>query len=334
MRFFAITALFGFLGNAVAGMSCTDTLRLTSLVVSRQSLHNSATLGAWSTKVLTKLEASTVLDAAPIGLPAAEPGIEPEISTALHFTRIVTDTCTDGAVTPFDFWRVVDTFRLTANSSRSQIGSVEFKTDMLPVRRVTDSYFQVGGKMVHPKNHWSSDLFDIGLVQDGDTIGASSTWFIGRSFRKSVAANATVTGISVAKAVTYKLFPLQIENAIATALAAFQPSVDSIGSGGIDSTRFDVVKFRYCYASTLPTGVFQRPDRKLFTAKSTSDGWLITLPVAAAVEIVSPDGRVARRISAGERLLWDGLDQAGGRVQPGIWYAHATGLGVVSLLVR
>ena len=331
MRFTVLSAILCMVGLAEAGASCLDTLKLSSLTVSRQTLHNSATLGTWTSKVLTKFDAISMADAMPLGLPASVHNPDAAYGTALHFTRIVTDTCSDGAVTPVEFWRVTDSFREVPVSGMSRIGTVEFGTDDIPVRRVTDRYFQVGGKPVLPKNYWSSDLFDVGLIQDGDTIGAWSVWFIGRTFRKVA---TTGIGIPVADAVTYKLFALQTDNSLATALAAFQASVDSIGSGEIDSTRFDVVKFRYSYATTLPTGVMRRADRGGFAVDPVGNGWRITLPVATAVDIVSLDGRIVCRLGAGQTLFWDGRDASGASLRSGVWYARAHGLGAEPILVR
>lgn len=324
-----LAVLAGIATNAHA--VCSDTLTLRSISVLRQSVKNSVTLGAWNQKILTIFDEAELREAAPIAQPPSEDdaNVEAVTTEAIHFSKI-TSNCGFDSMSTVEFHAVTNSFLPVAGGVSVSSGS-----ESMVVRRLTDSYFPVGGQVVNPRFHWTSDRFDIAQVQGPDSIGAWSAWYVGRVFRKSASAGAgLVVDHPLAGALTYKLFPHQIDNSIASALAAFRDVVDSVGTGNIDSTRFDVVKFRYVYESSAYTGVVGKGPRSLFRVSPSGRGWSVTLPAPIPLEIRSPNGREVRRIQGGRELWWDGRDASGNRVPSGIWYLNAQGIGAVPVLVH
>lgn len=310
---------------------CSDTLVLESISVFRQSLKNGATLGDWNQNTLTSFDQARLREAAPIALPPTEDDANAEAVTteALHFSKIASN-CGFDSVSTVEYHSVTSPFL-----PGSGVVVVASGTESMAVRRLTDSYFPVGSEVVNPKFHWTSDRFDIAQVQGPDSIGAWSAWYVGRVYRKPTSSGAgPVVDYPVAGALTYKIFPHQVDNQIASALAAFRKSVDSIGTGGIDSTRFDVVKFRYVYASSAYTGIVGKGSRTMFQVIAHGQGWSVTLPASLPLQVLSPDGREIRRLQGGRELWWDGRDAAGTPVPSGVWYLSAQGIGAVPVLVR
>lgn len=324
-----LAVLVGIATNAHA--VCSDTLTLRSISVFRQSQKNGATLGAWSQKVLTSFGENQLREAAPIAQPPSqdEANLESATTEAVHYAKIASN-CGSDSMSTVEYHSVVDSFQPAAGGV-----SVESGSESMVVRRLTDSYFPVGGQIVNPRFHWTSDMFDIAQVQGPDSIGAWSAWYVGRVYRKPVSSGAgSSVEYRVAGALTYKLFPHQIDNALASALAVFREVVDSIGTGGIDSTRFDVVKFRYVYESSTYTGVVGKGPRAAFRVMANGRGWSIFLPASMPLAILSSDGREIRRLQGGRELWWDGRDASGNRVPSGIWYLSTQGMGVVPVLVH
>ena len=66
----------------------------------------------------------------------------------------------------------------------------------------------------------------------------------------------------------------------------------------------------------------------------SNGGVQFALNVPRAVSIVSPSGRVVRRLEAARNVVWDLRDQAGVRVQPGVWFVQVQGLKTVPVVVR
>lgn len=324
-----LAVLAGIATNAHA--LCSDTLVLRSISVFRQSVKNSATLGDWNRSVLTGFDQEQLREAAPIALPPTEDDANPEAvaTEALHFSKI-TSNCGFDSVSSVEYHAVTNPFLPGPGGVTVNSGS-----ESMAVRRLTDSYFPVGSEVVNPKFHWTSDRFDIAQVQSPDSIGAWSTWYVGRVFRKPASSGAgPAVDHPVAGVWTYKIFHHQVDNSIASALAAFRKSVDSIGTGDIDSTRFDVVKFRYVYESSAYTGIVGKEGRSTFRATPAGDGWSISLPASLPLEVRAPDGRLVRRLQGGRELWWDGRDAAGHRVPPGVWVLRVQGIGAVPVPVR
>ena len=328
MRSIVVQSVLAAIGVASSQVPCIDTLELRSLQVEKQTLRNSASLGSWNASSLTVFDGNSLRIASPIAPPPDyDPLGEAVTADADHFTRIVSDACSNSGRSPVEFWQVTDTFRF--DGSRSSIAMARLVKDTIPVTRRVGEYVQEAGQPVELKFHWTSDWFDLAMLDANDTVDAWSIWFVGKSFHRD-----GVVGFPVADTRTYRMFRSKVDNPLAAALANFQASVDSIGKGIVDSTRFEVVRMRHVYKRPAWVGVGKSASRQALRTIPFEGGWMFSLPGAASIEILSPDGEVVRRLQGEREVFWDGTDARGRPLRSGIWLARVTGIGSLSLLVR
>ncbi|HQF56036.1 MAG TPA: hypothetical protein PK208_13050 [Fibrobacteria bacterium] len=325
MRFVLVQAVLAVSGLAIAQEPCLDTLLLNSIQVERQTLRNSATLGGWSSVVLKTFDANSLRAAAPLAQPpVSDLPEEIALTDVRHFTRIVSNACSD-MVSPVEFWRVTDTFKL---SGVAAIEPAVRETDSILVTRRSDEAVLESGKPQELKYRWTSDDFDLALVDAADTVDAWSIWFVGRSFRN------TNVGVPVSGVRAYRMFQSKVTGYLAEALALFQASVDSVGRGELDSTRFDIVRMRHVYQRPVWVGVKGKRLAPRLQAVREGDGWRFSLSGASSLSISGLDGRVVRRLSGARDVFWDGHDQEGRRVPAGIWLVGGVGAGSSTIFVR
>ena len=336
MRPIMVLAPFALAMATVAGAACDDTLVLQSLTVYRQSLRNTATLGAWDSVVVQPIDSLGLLQASPVPSVAFLGTDATPAPETFHYTKFGSN-CGLDSVSEVEAWRVVDTLGpLSQGGGQGPVASLSKQTLEIPVRKIKDQMIYSAGAMHSLAYEWSTDLFDVGMANAKGPIESWSAVVYGVSYHRT----AGVPRLPVAQPIAYdqsipKPISLMLNGFVANSLAGMRPSIDSIGGGVVDSTRIEIVKYRYVYSDSRWVGISPRLlPRRDFQVWRTPLGWTLQLPKPASVQVVGLDGRMVRQFAAARSIAWDGRDAFGAKVHPGVWLLRAEGIGTLSVLVR
>lgn len=326
-----------------ARAACSDTLYLQSLTVYKQTLKNTATLGAWDSVVVNPWDSADAIKAAPITLTPYEGMFNPSVDTMDHELRFSSNCGTD-SVGPVLSSRVTNVAAANGTYVWKSIFSSQRHDSQAKIiwkwTRVGAYLWTVGTDTLFAHDVWDSPDFTLA----SDTVTKTIVGWKGRSLGFAIKKpkiqgselppypDLSVDGNSRMEAP----FRKQVENHFTgRILPSLKPSVDAIGNGSIDSTRIELRMYKSVFAKQEPTRVARRSVRSTrFSVASGAQGWSIDLPRAAALSVVGIDGRTVRTFAPAKSVQWDGRDVSGVLVRPGIWYIHAQGIGSTPLLVR
>lgn len=316
MRRFILAAI-ALLGVATAASAaCTDTLFLQSITVYRQTLKNSATLGTWDSVLVNPWSLADLANAGPVGYAVAVGASD----TALHYLRFSSNCGADSISVVTGAW-VRDTLAGTTHAVTADTFDLSLK-----VERTGARWISFNGVNDTFEFLWKSNVFQLGQLQGGSAIEGWSQ--LANSY-KFTATNDSINSI------LQSISPVRegaLQN-IESFLSEQSPWVASVGHG-TDSVRIDLALYKYSYGTAAPTSIAPRTATfRAMSARSVGAGVEIRLGTAAAVQILSPDGRVARILPAATAQTWDGRD-AHGRKLSGIWIVRAEGVGAVPVMVR
>lgn len=317
----------------LAQAQCLDTLYLKELTVYSMSLVNSKTKVAWTeTKVDPWNQDSYQAAGAPV--PAPFKALFPFSDTVVH-PRVLHFSCGAERSNSLSRVSVVDENTGTA-------GKVAFE------RKISTDVFNVGpmaryspawlGDTSIAANfyflYWYSDSREL-IIGVKDSLGDTVSY---QAFASGVSKDRASGYYNMNRQGTY-LHPSKsyTESQVVGWLDnSFAQKVDGIASGSIDSTWMEMRVYGYKFSKTKPSAssVLNGPRGVMNGFEMSNGGVQFALNVPRTVSIVSPSGRVVRRLDAARNVVWDLRDQAGVRVQPGVWFVQVQGLKTVPVVVR
>ena len=322
MRRFILSALALFTIAASANATCDDTLYLQSITVYRQTVRNDTVLGTWDSTVVNPWNLSDLKNAGPLGYSVAYRATD----TALHYLRF-SSNCGSDSTSNVTIARVRDTLTTVQLKKVHQVSVDTFNTRMT-VNRMGDGDGHVNYANAVLDYLWESgSAFQIGVQHGTATIEAWSGTGMGYIFSS---AGTSMRGISQPIGA---LRQSPVNNAVSF-LSSLKSDVDLVGKGK-DSVRTELLMYRYVYDFTSPlTSILPHAVAfRSMSAHSVGTRVEIRLGAPAAVQILSPNGQVARVLPAAAEQNWDGKD-AFGRKLTGIWIVRAEGIGAVPVMVR
>lgn len=313
----------GFLADS-AFASCDDTIYLTKIQVHRQVLKNAKTLGTWNMTEVDPWENNSLLSAGPILSEASG-------SSAMirHPLRIVPD-CGVDSVSPIVYAVVKDSVFQSKGVlkhqkviSRSEVAK---KVKYYGARGFSMSGYPEGFSFV---NTWETDSI---LVGKRSTEGDIEAFQI--DSRQEV-YRPLKGGLVWGRDEHFPIAEVVAKGYHQDLLNQVKFFVDSVGNG-VDSVVSELAYFRYVYSFSAPASasVLRTSLRGMEMTRSNSGIIEFSLLNPQSVSIVSPSGRVVRRLDAARNVVWDLRDQAGVRVQPGVWFVQVQGLKTVPVVVR
>ena len=315
---------------------------LQSLTVYKQTLRNTATLGTWDSVEVNAWDSASVLDAGPITLTPYEGRFTTSADTMDHELKF-SSNCGSDSVSPILQSRVT--------TSAVENGTYVWKSKFASQRRDTQAkvtwnwtkgafFWKVGSDTLWANNVWDSPDFALA----SDTVAKTIVGWKGRTLGLAIqkptiygsglppVPNAAALAISRMEAPFRKQIEAYFTGAI---LPSFKDSVDAIGKGSIDSTRLELRLYKSVFAKASSTAVRPRTTHpKAFAVTAGPLGWTITAAQPTAISIYAVDGTPVRTFAPTRRVVWDGKDASGAKVQPGMWVVRVHGQGAVPVLVR
>jgi len=328
---------------SVAGAACDDTLYLQSIVVYDQTVKNSSSLGStWDSVVVNPWDSADVIKAGPLAFSPYEAFYADPFFSFTH-TRKFSSNCSPDSISPVENVEVSSDTLWIDTYHRKSVYSSSVLKETAPVRRkwtANGYFFWISGKDTLKANEvWESDDFDL--------VTTSSPWQPNGWYMQVMGLGIQVpqryssldpfyTSCSLVVNAHGSLpFRAQVEARAAAQVANMKGVVDLVGQGRIDSTRAQVRMFHYIYGKSNPVGVkIRQPGGERLRIGSIGNFFSAVLPRAAAVSVVSVDGRAVRQFPSSRSFAWDGRDASGAMVRPGVWLIHAQGVGTSSVLVR
>ena len=337
MRRIILAAIVATIGSSEgARAQCVDTLTMKSLWLYHQSVVDSKAKGAWDSTVFDPTQAATWKNVGPVSYAPYEDTYKSHSRTVSHPTQIlfacgqdslsyvhwvritdssIADPSTPGGLLP---WRYVDSSIQQLRLSRSNISS-----------------YPVNGVNIPLSVLWGNDsTFNIGKIKNDSVFQGWTGSFLAWAVPKPDSLNWWQNAIRYQ--LTYPApTPIRyyVEQYADSAVARLP--VDSVGLGGIDTARAELNMYHYIFAWKAGTSAVL-PRTSAFRGLSVQAvGQVVEIRLGspAAVQILSPDGRVARVLPAAVVQTWDGRD-AFGRKLSGVWIVRSEGLGAVPVVLR
>ncbi|MBK9578622.1 MAG: hypothetical protein IPK50_12150 [Fibrobacterota bacterium] len=314
----------GFLADS-AFASCDDTIYLTKIQVHRQLLKNAKALGTWTVTEVDPWDNTSILNAGPI-----LKSIAGESGKIRHALRLAPD-CGPDSISPVIYSEIRDSVFVSKGTVKHQ--SIASRTEVATKTTFTGEIgYTLEGDLVKYlfTNTWNAGELIVGLPKGETEIEAYQV-----DYRQDVYSTTKANYIWSRKKEIFPFDNLLAEDFLTGLLRDASGAVDSVGKG-VDSVVSEFAYFRYVYSYSAPASASVRKVNHLNPEKiQTISGQMeIMLAVPQSVSIVSPSGRVVRRLDAARNVVWDLRDQAGVRVQPGVWFVQVQGLKTVPVVVR
>lgn len=322
----------------LAQAQCLDTLYLKELTVFHMSVVNSKAAGNWDSVSLNPWSEEDLKLARRASFGAAE-HIYVAHSNAIKHPRTLYFSCGTDSSSRLESVIVRDTFYRDRDNAPVTSTVIERRDETVKINKQMGVYYVVSGKQ------YDFDFVFDAAGEEGIAIGrqkgsaeiqawASSPLAFYFDTTKYLSVGVPhpveVVGTLVGALREFAVGPLE------KGLSAISPYVDLIGKGLVDSTRFEMKLFRYTYSRQNPQSAsIHFPSRTHSMEQRFVEGVLrVQLEQPSFVSIISPSGRVVRRLDAARNVVWDLKDQAGVRVQPGVWFVQVQGLKTVPVVVR
>ncbi|MBK8801722.1 MAG: hypothetical protein IPN71_06610 [Fibrobacteres bacterium] len=316
-------------GMNVAWADCDDTLFLQKIVVYQQSLKNETSLKSWDVSEVNPWDANDVLNAGPVGYSYIDGGPD----TLKHLLRFQYN-CGADSVSSVEYVKLIDSLRAKGEGFLR----VRYAEKSLEMKRST---FNNGGGQ------------GVSLPYNGTALSFSALWEIGEERvgrlkdsavreswgfdLKSMSYFTDTNGMAISTQGNYKLLreaKVITMDDLSDNLNDIQTRVAKIGAG-VDSVRTTIRLYKYIYDEARPVASISWRGGISPEFVSWKNGKVtVSLNSPMQTTILSPSGRVVRRLDAARNVVWDLRDQAGVRVQPGVWFVQVQGLKTVPVVVR
>lgn len=326
-----------------ASAKCDDTLDLKRLTAFTQTVINSKSMKGWDSVEVNFNDSIDILKAGPVTLSSFEGIFRDPFDTLDHVKQFSSNCGADSVSEVKKIWVGSDTIPqhdvngVYAWGSRLSSGSrtVSEKAKYQYFRR--GGYFTVDGGRA--SDFWEGPSIRLGSDSTFQNIAGwvsvirafairkPSDWGTGPKYPE---ASIILNWLPAKRA-----FRASAEDFLISTMMTASSYVDSIGNGSVDSVRFELRMFKYEYEKRSMSGVHPTGNSKQAIHLNQSGASLsIAMAQPKSVSIVSPSGRVVRRLDAARNVVWDLRDQAGVRVQPGVWFVQVQGLKTVPVVVR
>lgn len=323
------TFALAFSGMNAAWADCDDTLFLQKIVVYEQSLKNESVLKNWDVTEVNPWSASDLLNAGPVGYSYLDNGPD----TVKHLLRFQYN-CGADSVSSSEYVGVVDSLRAKGEG----FVRVRYSLNTQALKKATMANGKGAGVSLSYKGSLInfSALWEIGDERVGRLKDSSSreSWsFDLKSMSYLTIANGFSYNTQRSSKMLREAKVIAMDD-LSDYLNDIQTSVAKVGAG-VDSVRTTIRLYKYIYDETRPVASISWREGISPEIVSWKNGKVtVSLNSPMQTTILSPSGRVVRRLDAARNVVWDLRDQAGVRVQPGVWFVQVQGLKTVPVVVR